>query len=308
MTKAFLLGLTASFFFAFTFVLNRSMQVSGGHWIWSASLRFFFMLPLLFALLIPRRRYAATFRAIGTAPLRWMFWSTVGFGFFYASLCFASSYGPSWVVASTWQITIIAGVLLTPLVGGGGKAERGRIPKRQLLVAAVVFAGVLLVQARSASQGFGSSDALRILFIVVAAFSYPLGNRMMMRTAPEGLGTVERVFGMTVCSLPFWFALSLSALAAGIVPSRYQLFQTFTVALFSGVAATVLFFKATELVKGNARRLAAVESTQAGEVVFALLGGILLSGDAAPSPIAALGIAIVVAGILLNGALGRAAS
>jgi drug/metabolite transporter (DMT)-like permease len=304
MTKAFFLGLAASFFFAFTFVLNRAMQVSGGHWIWSASLRFFFMLPMLFVLLIPNRRYIAALRAIASAPLSWTLWSTVGFGFFYSCLCFASSYGPSWIVASTWQVTIIAGVLLTPLVGGGATG-RGRIPKRQLFVAAVVFLGVLLAQARAGSKSLDAADLLRLFFIVVAAISYPLGNRMMMRVAPNGLGTVERVFGMTLCSMPFWVALSLSALAAGITPSPYQLFQTFNVALFSGIAATILFFKATEIVKRNARRLAVVESTQAGEVVFALIGGVLLSGDAMPTPLAFLGITIVIAGILLNGALAR---
>ena len=33
------LGILSSFFFAFTFILNRSMNLSGGYWIWSASLR-----------------------------------------------------------------------------------------------------------------------------------------------------------------------------------------------------------------------------------------------------------------------------
>ena len=37
------LGLAASFFFAVTFILNRSMELAGGSWTWSSSLRFFFM-------------------------------------------------------------------------------------------------------------------------------------------------------------------------------------------------------------------------------------------------------------------------
>ncbi len=36
------------------------------------------------------------------------FWS------FYAPLSFAGAFGPGWLVASTWQITIVAGILLTP--------------------------------------------------------------------------------------------------------------------------------------------------------------------------------------------------
>ena len=62
MKKAFFLGVAASFFFAFTFVLNRKMDLAGGHWSWSASLRFFFMLPMLFALVLPRGGIAPVFR------------------------------------------------------------------------------------------------------------------------------------------------------------------------------------------------------------------------------------------------------
>ena len=48
MKKAFSLGLLAAFFFSFTFILNSQMNISGGSWIWSASLRYLFMFPILF--------------------------------------------------------------------------------------------------------------------------------------------------------------------------------------------------------------------------------------------------------------------
>ena len=35
--KAIAVGILASFFFAFTSVLNRAMDLEGGSWIWSAS-------------------------------------------------------------------------------------------------------------------------------------------------------------------------------------------------------------------------------------------------------------------------------
>ena len=38
MKKALGLGILGSFFFAFTFILNRSMNLSGGFWMWSAVL------------------------------------------------------------------------------------------------------------------------------------------------------------------------------------------------------------------------------------------------------------------------------
>ena len=71
-------------------------------------------------------------------------------------------------------------------------------------------------------------------------------------------------------------------------------------ALSSGVVATLLFFQATDLVKANQKQLAMVESTQAGEVVFTLLGGILLLGDALPNPLGFVGILMIVAGMILN--------
>ena len=33
-------GLLAAFFFSSTFVLNRAMSLGGGHWVWSAALRY----------------------------------------------------------------------------------------------------------------------------------------------------------------------------------------------------------------------------------------------------------------------------
>jgi drug/metabolite transporter (DMT)-like permease len=82
-----------------------------------------------------------------------------------------------------------------------------------------------------------------------------------------------------------------------------QWIQTFLVALSSGVVATLLFFKATDLVKTNQRQLAVVESTQAGELVFAGLGGILLLSDALPSPAGFAGLAVIVCGMVLNSLL-----
>lgn len=45
--RSILYGVLAAFFFAFTFVLNRTMELAGGSWMWSASLRYVFMVPLL---------------------------------------------------------------------------------------------------------------------------------------------------------------------------------------------------------------------------------------------------------------------
>lgn len=79
------------------------------------------------------------------------------------------------------------------------------------------------------------------------------------------------------------------------------------VALFSGVIATVLFFKATDLVKENLRQLAVIEATQSGEVLFTLLGGILFLGDNMPDVLGLCGILIVVAGMIGNSLVSRTA-
>lgn len=310
MKKALALGILASLFFAVTFVLNRQMQVGGGHWIWSSSLRFYYMAPLLFLLMVPRRRYLVVFSEIRRNPQAWFLWSTVGFGVFYAGITMAASYGPSWLIAATWQVTIVAGALLTPLFyrkADSGSMVRHRLPVKQLVVSVFILTGIALVQARDAAAAPADGALGGMALVLVAAFAYPLGNRKMMAVVPPGFGTMERVFGMTLCSLPFWLVLSVAGLAAGARPTAGQFMQTFVVAVFSGVVATILFFRATELVRDNVRELAAVESTQAGEVVFSLLGGVLVFRDDLPSPVALLGIAVVVAGIFLNAVLTKKA-
>jgi hypothetical protein len=43
MIKLILLGILAGAFFSTTFILNEVMNLEGGHWVWSASLRYVFM-------------------------------------------------------------------------------------------------------------------------------------------------------------------------------------------------------------------------------------------------------------------------
>lgn len=308
MLRAFILGVLASLFFAFTFVLNKQMQAGGGHWIWSAVLRFHFMLPMLFALVLPGRKYRKVLAAIRNKPYTWLLWSTVGFGIFYSTICAAAAYGPSWLVASTWQVTIVAGALLSPLfhrrdAASGQPPPRHKIPARQVAVSMVVLAGVLLVQGNQAVSAGGGNALAGFALVLVASFAYLLGNRKMMEVAGDDLGTLERVFGMCLCSMPFWLALGIVGAASGELPQASQVAQSFIVAVFSGVVATLLFFKATELVKDNVKQLAVVESTQAGEVVFTLLGGVLVFGDELPKIAGCAGIAVIVAGIIINGVL-----
>lgn len=121
-----------------------------------------------------------------------------------------------------------------------------------------------------------------------------------MEASGDQLSTIQRTYGMTLCSLPFWFILSILGLVNTGVPSVNQTVQSFCVAIFSGVIATLLFFKATDLVKSNHKQLAVIESTQSGEVIFTLLGGIWLLGDSRPDDLGILGISFIVFGMIFN--------
>ena len=293
MKKGILLGLLASFFFAFTFLLNRSMHLSGGSWVWSASLRYLFTFPL-FALLVWRTSgFSRVHGAIRHAPLSWLLWSTVGFGLFYAPISFAGDHGESWLIAASWQITIVMGLLLSPLF-------QKKIALKNLGTAAIILAGVFLLQLGNLVSFRLESIARTLLPILVAAIAYPLGNRKMMALCPPELTTIERVYGMTLCSLPFWLLLALYGLVFRGLPSASQAIQSLGVAVLSGVIATLLFFRATDLVKHSQRQLAVVESTQSFEVLFTLFGGVLLLRDAPPDAFGWFGVGLIVLGMVLS--------
>ena len=295
--RALWYGILGALFFAFTFIFNRSMNLSGGSWMWSASLRYLFSLPMLAVLAWRKGELAGVLSAIKKEPLTWLVWSTVGFGLFYGPLSLASIYGESWFVAATWQITILAGLLLTPLFGQ-------KVPGKQLLMTLVILLGIILIQIPYFGSGLGSGVVRASLLILLAAFAYPLGNRkMMVHCKHDQLSTTQRVFGMTLMSTPFWLLLSVFAGADAGLPSGGQILQSLIVAVFSGVVATLLFFEATNLVKHNHKQLAVVEATQAGEVFFTLLGGCLFLGDSLPSLLGFFGIAIVTIGIIGNSLL-----
>lgn len=304
--QSILLGLLASLFFAVTFVLNQLMSLSGGSWIWSASLRYLFMLPILWIILLFRRQQSGVFHEIKRHPWRWGLWSTVGFGLFYIPLCIAANYAPGWAVAACWQFTIIAGTLLVPffrvnvVTPQGLRRVRQRIPVRGLLVSLIIFAGIVIVEVQQASHLTLRELWFGIIPVGVAAFAYPLGNRKMMELCQGRLTTIERVFGMTLASMPLWLLMVLvGALTVGL-PHFKQVEQTFLVALSSGVVATVLFFAATDLTKGNVRQLAAVEATQSGEVVFTLLLSTIFISWRGPSLLSLAGIALIVLGMVFH--------
>lgn len=279
------------------------MELSGGSWIWSASLRYLFTVPFLFLLVLCRGNLTPLLREMKENVVKWLLWSTVGFGLFYAPLCFAAAYGPAWLVAGTWQITIVAGSLLVPLLykkPDGNKGRRHSLPLQEMAISLVILAGVGLIQSGESGSLEKPALLVGLLPVLLAAFSYPLGNRKMMLLCAGRLDVYQRVLGMTLASIPFWLLLSTYELATAGMPGQGQVLQAFLVAVFSGIIATVLFFYATDRAKGNPKQLAIVEATQAGEVLFTVLGETLFLGAPFPSGWPLAGISVIIVGMILH--------
>ncbi|WP_342581479.1 multidrug resistance efflux transporter family protein [Ureibacillus sp. FSL W7-1570] len=300
--KEITLGIFAALFFAVTFILNRSMELSGGSWLWSSSLRFFFMLPFLIAIVSYRTGFENLRREMRENTSKWLLWSFVGFVLFYAPLTFAAAYGPGWLVSGTWQLTIVAGVLLAPLFVTvvDNKIIRQKIPLTSLFISSIILIGIMLIQIPQGKEVTFNHLLLGVIPVVIAAFSYPLGNRKMMELCGSRIDAFERVLGMTIASLPAWIILAVIAICTVGLPSMNQVIQSFIVAVSSGVIATTLFFIATDRVRDHQGKLAAVEATQSMEVVFVIIGEMMILGVPLPDPIALFGLAIIIVGMLLH--------
>lgn len=293
------LSLLSALFFTSTYVLNRAAALDGGHWAWTAALRYLFMLPLLLPLLHWQGGVAPVWRAMRAAPGAWLGWSTLGFVLFYMLLSYAAASGPSWLVAGSFQVTVVAGMLCAPLLYRDARAQ---IPRAGFAVGLVILSGVLLMQLGHARGALDADGWIALACVVACAFAYPLGNRgllLHLETRGIELNASQRVFGLTLASQPAWIALALWAWTQAGPPPASQLQLAFGVALSAGVVATVLFFQATGMVRDNGTALGAVEAMQAAEVLFAALLGALFLGEAWPRGQALLGALVVVAGIVL---------
>ena len=300
---AVLIALASALFFTATYVLNRAIATSGGHWAWSATLRYFLTLPMLACVLPWRGGFGDVWRALRAHPRVWLAWSGIGFTLFCVCLTWAAAYAPAWLVAGTFQLTVIAGMLLAPLIYDDARA---RLPRGALALGVVIVAGVAAMQLGHFHGTLGRNAWLALASVTVSAFLYPLGNRKILlhleRTG-ESLNATQRVFGMTLASQPFWIVVALYAGGVAGVPPWSQVALAAGVALFAGTIATILFFHATAMVQDDASALGAVEAMQAAEILFSTLLGVALLGEAAPRGIALGGALIVALGIAGLGVL-----
>lgn len=292
------IALLSALFFTLTYVLNRAIANDGGYWAWTASLRYLLTLPLLLPLMPWQGGIAPVWRALRAHPLAWLRCSAIGFVLFYLLLSYAASSGPSWLVAGSFQFTVIAGMLCAPFLYHDA---RRRIPPAALAVGVLIIAGVLLLQFGHADGRLDRAGWIALACVLGSAVLYPLGNRLLLlhleRTG-ESLNATQRVFGMTLASQPLWWLVAAFAWQQSGTPSASQAWLAGGVALSAGVVATILFFQATGMVRDNPTALGAAEAMQAAELLFATVLGVWWLHEAWPRGIALWGAVLVMAGIV----------
>ena len=303
MTRLIALGSLAALFFSSTFVLNRAMSLQGGHWAWTASLRFGFMLIFLIVLLLVTKGWKALIDVKNIFLKHWLFWilsGGIGFGVFYSLITFSSQYAAGWVVATTWQTTILATPIVLIFFGR-------KVPTKGLLLTGIIFIGIILVNIEHAALTSVRDVLLSALPVLIAAFAYPIGNQLVWEARMGHSSRIPkidhpilengfaRVLLLTIGSLPFWTVLLL--LSSPPAPSSGQFLSTALVALLSGVIATTLFLYARHLCQ-KPYEIAAVDATQSMEVVFSLLGEIIFLGAALPGPLGIAGVALTIVGLI----------
>ena len=329
MGKMLVWGLIASAFFSTSFVLYQLMSVQGGHWFWSASFRCFFMWLLLsvFILLQNKLNPSKLLELCKLFASHWQFWCVtggIGLGT-YGLLAFAADYAQGWVIAATYLFTVVASLVVLSFFGQS-------FQKKVIVYSVIVFIGVVLANVgeglrHSTSQGtdwhalllFGALPAF------IASFCFPLGNQLIWQAGqPKGDSTypthaiskatskllkkvpqvtspllsnpLHKVWLMSLGSLPMWLVLGI--MVQPPAPSVSQMTISFLVALMAGVLGTTTFLHARSLAK-QPQQLAAVDATQGSEIIFALLGGMLLLHTPMPSGLSFVGIALVIIGLVL---------
>lgn len=296
--KAIIWGVTASLFLSSTFIINSVISGSGGHWAWTSALRSLFLILILGIVVFFAGQLKSTISAIRQAPMVFVKWGVIGFGCLYTLLALASLWSPGWMVAATFQINILAGILLAPLIYPD---ERRVILKKALIISGIIVLGVFIMQFEKLSQIHSVGYAILSFFLVLAgAVFWPLGNRkLMVDLEHKGLhlNALQRVLGMSIGCLPLLLILSGIGYYYSGWPPLAQSQASFLSAVFSGFLGGVGFYQATQIVSRNTVALAAIEATQAFEIFFTLIGEMVLKGAHFPGMYAQLGFAVVLSGL-----------
>jgi drug/metabolite transporter (DMT)-like permease len=236
-------------------------------------------------------------RAMRAHPGPWLKCASIGFVGFYLLLAYAAASGPAWLVAGSFQFTVVAGMLCAPLLY---RDMRAKVPPVAYAIGAMILVGVALLQFGFARGTLKHEGWVALVCVLVSATLYPLGNRMLLlhleRTG-EPLNATQRVFGMTLASQPLWLLVAAFAWHQVGPPPMSQTVLAAGVSISAGIVATILFFQATGMVRDNPAALGAAEAMQAAELLIAMVLGVMFLGEAWPNGISFVGSAIVIAGI-----------
>lgn len=296
--KAIALGVLATFFLSMTFIANSMLATGGGHWAWTTALRYLLLLPILVGMLSANRKLKPLLHAMRQSPRIWLRWGTWGFGVFYACLSYASLLAPGWLVAATFQTTVLAGLLIAPFIY---KDHRAKVPKKALLISSLIVSGIMVMQVDNlGSVRNGSGMILSFALALGAAFLWPLGNRKLLLELEKQdlqLNATQRVLGMTFGCVPLLLVFSgLGFYQAGL-PKLDQVYGSLITAVCSGILGGILFYKAVQMVKHNPVALATVEATQVIAILFTLLAEVALKGVHWPGFYGNLGLLIILIGV-----------
>lgn len=298
----FFIALLASLFFTFTFVINRAISLDGGEWYWSATLRFIYTLLFLAIGFIAFKGFTY-FKTILKEYIDYFkFWTitgTIGFGFFYSLICYAADYSPAWVVATCFQISIIASLFVLAYFGQ-------KLSKKVWFTTFVIFLGITLVNLSHVDMDNLQALALGFIPLLISAFSYPVGNQLVWneknrrKDEKENIAVMNnafaKVFLMTLGSFPLWIILYFVNDPAP--PTQAQYINVAVIALFSGIIATSLFLYARSHAN-TSNKLIIIDATASVEVIFALFAEIIFLGLAFPNMLGLSGIMITILGLFI---------
>lgn len=291
------IGLLSALFFSATFLINKSISIDGGHWYYSAFLRYVFTLLFLSILLILVKGVGFYREVLGEYIKNFKFWTvagTIGFGVFYALICYAADHSPAWILVTTWQFTIFASLFVLAFFGK-------KLKKTTIFFTLLVVFGISLANLSYFEVGDFSSFLNASLPVIVAAFAFPIGNQMIWEEQKRKSSKVlksafAKVFLLVLGSSPLWIVLFLF-LDVGY-PSLSQGISVAIVSLVSGILATSLFLYARNSADTNSK-IMIVDATISGEVIFTLACEVVFLNGLMPNIWGFVGIILTICALIL---------
>lgn len=309
--KLMAIGLLSAALFSCTFAINYNLALGGSHWVWTAVLRYGFTIALLSIFATFRKNHNSFKMLVKEFWGNRYFWilaGTLSCGIFYWGICISSEHMRGWMVAATFQLTVVASPLVLVALGS-------KVPKYLFPVALCIFIGTLMINFKPGESSF-SVDYLLYVFIplLLSAVCYPMGNQLVNIAKNGGNRVISEISNPSISdpfsvilllcfgSIPFWIALI--AITSPPPPTSEQWVQTFFVALISGVLATALFLYARNLTF-DPKNIVAVDATQSTEVIFAMIIELIYINSALPNIYQIAGVALVTLGVFSLGLGGK---